>query len=104
MHIEHRDVLSLTARAVAAWVGDHVDLLAGLAALRSLGAEADRAVDEVLAVRELRKVSLSVDLFRLLAAGTDQDAGRLLLEAGPPAQVRLLATALALDLLRPSVF
>lgn len=103
MTIEDRDVLSLTARAVAAWVDEHVDLLVGLAALRGLGAEADRAVDEVLAVRELRKVSLSVDLFDLLATGNDQDAGRLLLEAGPPAHVRLLATALAVDLLRPSV-
>lgn len=101
MTIGNEDVVSLTARAVAAWVDGHVDLLAGLVALRALGADADRAVQEVLAVRELRKLSLSLELFELLA-GSGRDLGHLLLDAAPSAHVRLLATALVGGAARPS--
>ena len=76
MHIESGDTLCLTARALGRWVEEHAELLEGVVALRALGPGAAQAVREVLAVREVRRGRLSLELFLLLA--DERDAWRLL--------------------------
>lgn len=63
--------LRLSAQATAAWINAHKDLLRGVLALRSLGAQADDAVAAVLAVREVRVARLSHELFERLAQPVD---------------------------------
>ena len=94
MTIEEQGVLSLTANAVLAWVDAHADLLDGLVALRALGAQADDAIEAVLAVREIRVLRGSVDLFEVLAGGRGANAWLVLGSAGSDAHVDALAAAL----------
>ena len=94
MSVEDRNCLSLTAQAIAAWVDCHRDVLTGLIALRGLGADAEEAVEAVLAVRELRVLRYSVGLFDALARGDGVEPSALLRTASSAVLVRGLEAAL----------
>lgn len=93
MTIEDRDVLSLTADAIAGWVEDHDDMLRGLVALRVLGVHAEQAIQAVLSIPEVQVLRISFELFSLLAEDSGVDSRILLRRASSGAHVRSLDAA-----------
>jgi len=72
-----------SGRLIARWVDEHLGLVSGLIALRELGPEAERALNAVLGLRELRRARLSWELVEALCAGAGQNLDALLLEEMP---------------------
>lgn len=77
------------ARTLGTWLGDHEDLLRGVAALRELGDQAFTAVTAVLVVPEIRKLRLGWELWEAMAEGQGLDPEVLLLEATPLGLIEL---------------
>jgi len=63
----------MSRSGAAGWIDELHDVLVGLRALRDLGERAERAVDEVLAVPEIRRLWLTWELAVALAEEDGRD-------------------------------
>lgn len=88
------DATSSFVRLMEEWIEEHDELLCGLVALRDLGFEAEDATSAVLAIREVRKFTLSWQMCELLAEDDGIDFDAALAETFPVAIVNHLRYAL----------